>query len=51
MAAERGTLASALLSDGRVLVAGGLDSNHFGQCSAEIYDPTTARFSSAAAAH
>jgi hypothetical protein len=51
MAAERGTLASALLNDGRVLVAGGLDSNHRGHCSVELYDPTTGKFSPAAAAH
>jgi hypothetical protein len=36
----------ATLSDGRVLVAGGLDRNNHAIASAELYDPTTGRWSS-----
>jgi MBG domain (YGX type)/Galactose oxidase, central domain/Kelch motif len=43
--------AAALLSDGRVLITGGTDSNGMPQISAEIFDPVTGQFTQAAAMH
>ncbi len=42
---------ATLLSDGRVLVAGGYTYNGKALSSAEIYDPTSARWSTAASMH
>jgi hypothetical protein len=53
LATPRSLHATALLPDGRVLVAGGYGDEGFGCCAqlrtAELFDPSTARFSKAAA--
>jgi hypothetical protein len=48
MAQPRTGAASAPLSDGRILITGGSDSNGVPQASTEIFDPVTGQFSQGA---
>ena len=51
MAQSRTGAAAAVLSDGRLLITGGMDNNGVPQTSAEIFDPVTGQFTQAAAMH
>ena len=47
MATARYSPTATALSDGRILVAGGVDSSLQSLASAELYDPGTSKFSQA----
>jgi hypothetical protein len=51
MTTTRSGHTATLLSDGRVLIAGGVDSQHAVVASAEIFDPQTNKFSAISSLH